>query len=202
MKFFLLKLQSWVTYSTVFKLQIMPVGWWSMMEVTLVHSKGVSLWVFFFLRGWRIQWSIVPEVSEPVVRRHHHGFESPNECSLWFHVKAYSLIHLNSGWTLAIKQTIIGCLCPLGTTKRGLDCFGEVPACPWCRSESTGKAVLVMSGVCCGMGLVACFNFYPLKLHLYCQYFALQNLFGKMSDVLEKIKKWVQIPDIVVSLLP
>lgn len=37
--------------------------WW------VVWAHNFIQFFFLFVRGWRIQWSIVPEVSEPMVRR-------------------------------------------------------------------------------------------------------------------------------------
>lgn len=76
----------------------------------MVLSEGfISV---FFLRGWRIQWSIVPEVSEPVVRRHDHGFGLSATTSLLlipcyckyvsvgkcFHEKTYMIWALDEHW--------------------------------------------------------------------------------------------------------
>lgn len=70
-----------------------------------------------------------------------------------------------------------------GASEGRPDCVWEVPACTWCCTKSTGTTRVTFPVLYQCMQLK---RYRFILVHL-----SSQNLFGKMADVLEKIKKYV-----------
>lgn len=136
----------------------------------------VIRWNYLFLpwctvvRGWKIQWSIVPEVSEPVV-------SYLLSLNFWYQVLRMVCRSLAS---------ICFSVYSSGASKRGSDCVGEVPAGSGRRSESSGETLRSGRSLMDSRGHLR--KDFTAAVSLFR---SLQNLFGKMANILEKIKKWV-----------
>lgn len=147
------------------------IGWqfefkyWTQMFRDWIYQTSTCMFPWCTaLRGWRIQWSIVPEVSEPVVR---NLSSQVLYCILrllfqpqWFWMKMF-VLDWHGWWIIDLitfeSQTVplisgdrdgdqeidrYQCLCLLcfpGASQRRSDCIREVPAGSGCRSESSGE---------------------------------------------------------------
>lgn len=90
------------------------------------HLKNIII-IFLSSRGWRIQWSIVPEVSEPMVG--------------WLCASVCQQEHTGSGGRHVVPFIHLFVL--LGASKGRLDRVWEVPARAWRGPESAGTTQLL-----------------------------------------------------------
>lgn len=142
---------------------------WFVTVESFSDFKCESICVFsscFGPRGWRIQWSIVPDISEPLVRN-----LSP--------AAAHS--EVTSGDLLVYACDITALPPPL---------FQEPPKEDLTVSEKFQLVLDVAQRAQVrhdGQKL----HWSPSAADCMCFDLSSQNLFGKMANILEKIKKWV-----------
>lgn len=104
------------------------------LKVTLAERR----WWFCFARGWRIQWSIVPEVSEAVVSSGGHRAPALVPTSSGLHPDEHPALEGRYGNSPTPQPGALGCP-PLA------------PACPAC-AFSAAVASTVHSGWRCNQG--------------------------------------------------